>query len=103
MATSTPKNGRVAEPGFRAVTFDQVHGAYLEQATALIEGGVDLLLIETVFDTLMAKAALLACEEAIRRSGRYVPLMLSGTIVDASGRLLSGQTLEAFWTSTSWR
>jgi len=90
---------KVEEPGYRAVTFDQVHAAYLEQATALIEGGVDLLLVETVFDTLMAKAALQACEEAVNRTGRRVPLMLSGTIVDASGRLLSGQTLEAFWTS----
>ncbi len=90
---------RVEEPGYRAVTFDQVHAAYLEQAAALLEGGVDLLLIETVFDTLMAKAALLACEDAMAKASRRVPLMLSGTIVDASGRLLSGQTLEAFWTS----
>jgi len=90
---------RVEDPGYRAVTFDQVHAAYLEQATALLEGGVDLLLVETVFDTLVAKAALIACEDAMAALGRQVPLMLSGTIVDASGRLLSGQTLEAFWTS----
>ncbi len=90
---------RVEDPGYRAVTFDEVHAAYLEQAAALIEGGVDLLLVETVFDTLMAKAALQACEDAVAASGRSVPLMLSGTVVDASGRLLSGQTLEAFWTS----
>jgi len=90
---------RVEDPGYRAVTFDQVHAAYLEQAAALIEGGVDLLLVETVFDTLMAKAALQACEDAAAAAGRRVPLVLSGTVVDASGRLLSGQTLEAFWTS----
>src|SRR5690606_299623 len=90
---------RVEDPGYRAVTFDEVHAAYLEQAAALVEGGVDLLLVETVFDTLMAKAALQACEDAAAAAGRDVPVMLSGTVVDASGRLLSGQTLEAFWTS----
>ncbi len=90
---------RVEDPGYRAVTFDEVKGAYLEQATALLEGGVDLLLVETVFDTLMAKAALMACEDAMARAGKRLPLVLSGTVVDASGRLLSGQTLEAFWTS----
>jgi len=90
---------RVEDPGYREVTFDQVHQGYVEQARALIDGGVDMLLVETVFDTLMAKAALLACEDAMTLSGRRVPLLLSGTIVDNSGRLLSGQTLEAFWTS----
>mgnify|MGYP000878433355 CR=1 FL=1 len=90
---------RVEDPGYREVTFDQVYEAYLEQATALVEGGVDLLLVETVFDTLMAKAALQACEDAAAAAGRDVPLMLSGTVIDASGRLLSGQTIEAFWTS----
>ena len=92
---------KVEDPGYREVTFDQVHAGYLEQATALIEGGVDLLLVETVFDTLVAKAALLACEDAMTATGKRVPLLLSGTIVDNSGRLLSGQTLEAFWTSLS--
>ena len=92
---------RVEDPGFREVTFDQVYEGYLEQAIALIDGGVDMLLVETVFDTLMAKAALLACEDASAAAGRSVPLLLSGTIVDNSGRLLSGQTLAAFWTSVS--
>src|SRR5690606_23805867 len=92
---------RVEDPGFREVTFEQVYDGYLEQATALIEGGVDLLLIETVFDTLVAKAALTAASDAVARAGREVPLLLSGTITDASGRTLSGQTLEAFWTSVS--
>ncbi|MDF1521781.1 MAG: methionine synthase [Trueperaceae bacterium] len=90
---------RVEDPGYRDVTFDEVVAGYVEQATALLEGGVDLLLIETVFDTLVAKAALFACEEAMAASGRRVPLMVSGTITDASGRTLSGQTLEALWTS----
>ncbi len=95
---------RVEEPGYRAVTYDEVRDGYLEQARALIRGGVDLLLIETVFDTLNAKAALDAAaaavaENASRGSDRPVGIMLSGTITDASGRLLSGQTLEAFWTS----
>ena len=96
---------RVEDPGYREVTFEQVYDGYLEQATALIEGGVDLLLIETVFDTLVAKAALLAVSDAVAaalaESGREIPVMLSGTITDASGRTLSGQTLEAFWTSVS--
>ncbi|HET8984403.1 MAG TPA: methionine synthase [Trueperaceae bacterium] len=96
---------RVEDPGYREVTFDQVYAGYLEQASALIEGGADLLLVETVFDTLMAKAALLACGDAIAAeaaaTGTTIPLLLSGTIVDNSGRLLSGQTLEAFWTSVS--
>ncbi|MBX3143963.1 MAG: methionine synthase [Trueperaceae bacterium] len=92
---------RVEDPGFREVTFEQVHAGYLEQATGLLEGGADLLLVETVFDTLMAKAALLACEDAIAATGIQAHVLLSGTIIDASGRLLSGQTLEAFWTSLS--
>jgi 5-methyltetrahydrofolate--homocysteine methyltransferase len=90
---------RVEDPGHRDVTFDEVVEGYVEQARALLEGGVDLLLIETVFDTLVAKAALVACETAMASVARRVPLMLSGTITDASGRTLSGQTLEAFWTS----
>ncbi len=90
---------RVEDPGFREVTFDQVYDGYLEQAAALIEGGVDLLLVETVFDTLVAKAAVAAVADAVVAAGREVPLFISGTITDASGRTLSGQTLEAFWTS----
>jgi len=90
---------RVEDPGFREVTWEQVVDGYHEQAAALIEGGVDLLLLETVFDTLMVKAALYACEDAMAAAGRHVPLVVSGTITDASGRTLSGQTLEAFWTS----
>jgi len=90
---------RVEDPGFREVTWDEVADGYHEQAAALIEGGVDVLLLETVFDTLMVKAALFACEEAMAAAGRHLPLIVSGTITDASGRTLSGQTLEAFWTS----
>lgn len=90
----------VERPGFRAVSFDDLATAYAEQITALLTGGVDLLLIETVFDTLNGKAALFACEEAFAATGRRVPIMLSGTITDASGRTLSGQTPEAFVIST---
>ena len=87
----------VNDPGYRAVTFDEVAGAYREQIRGLIDGGVDLILVETVFDTLNAKAALYAIQE----SGTDLPVMISGTIVDASGRTLSGQTTEAFWISVS--
>ncbi len=90
----------VERPGFRAVTFDDLAAAYTEQVTALLRGGVDLVLVETVFDTLNGKAALFACEEAFAAVGRRVPVMLSGTITDASGRTLSGQTPEAFAIST---
>jgi 5-methyltetrahydrofolate--homocysteine methyltransferase len=90
----------VERPGFRNVTFDDLAAAYTEQVNALLAGGVDLLLIETVFDTLNAKAALFACEEAFAATGCRVPIMLSGTITDASGRTLSGQTPEAFAIST---
>jgi len=86
----------VERPGFRAITFDQLAGAYAEQMRGLIAGGVDLLLIETVFDTLNAKAAVAAAETVFGEGGPRVPLVVSGTIVDASGRTLSGQTLEAF-------
>ena len=89
----------VENPGFRAVTFDELAGDYEEQIAALLRGGADLILIETVFDTLNAKAALYACDRVQERIGREVPIMLSGTITDASGRTLSGQTLEAFWAS----
>jgi len=89
----------VNDPGYRAITFDQLVEAYQEQATGLIEGGVDLLLVETVFDTLNAKAALFALDELMERMGVDIPIMVSGTITDASGRTLSGQTTEAFWVS----
>lgn len=91
----------VNNPAFRAVSFDDLLKAYKEQATALIEGGVDALLIETIFDTLNAKAALFAAEEAMKEQGKRVELMLSVTVTDKSGRTLSGQTIGAFLTSIS--
>lgn len=91
----------VNNPGFRAISFDELKDAYREQALALIEGGVDLLLIETVFDTLNAKAAVFAVNEIKDEKGLDIPLMVSGTITDNSGRTLSGQTPEAFWNSMS--
>ena len=89
----------VNRPGFRAVTFDELATAYLEQVRGLVDGGVDTLLIETIFDTLNAKAALYAVQKFFDEGGRVVPIMISGTITDASGRTLSGQTVEAFWNS----
>jgi len=89
----------VNDPGFRAVTFDDLVSAYAEQAQALLEGGVDLLLPETTFDTLNLKAALVAIEQTFDAVGRRVPVMISVTITDRSGRTLSGQTVEAFWYS----
>lgn len=91
----------VNDPGYRAYTFEQMVDAYKEQCTALIKGGADLLLIETVFDTLNAKAALFAADEAQKELGTDLPIMVSGTITDASGRTLSGQTTEAFLISVS--
>ncbi|MDF1576209.1 MAG: methionine synthase [Bacteroidales bacterium] len=91
----------VNDPGFRAISFDQMKAAYKEQVRGLVEGGVDLLLVETVFDTLNAKAALMGIEEYLESAGRKIPVMVSGTITDASGRTLSGQTLEAFMHSLS--
>ncbi len=91
----------VNDPGFRAITFDQLVESYQEQAEGLMDGGVDLLLIETIFDTLNAKAAMFAVENAFEKTGRRLPLMISGTITDASGRTLSGQTTEAFLTSVA--
>ncbi len=91
----------VNDPGFRNVTFDQLAGAYAEQTKALIEGGVDLLLVETVFDTLNCKAALYAIRHVMDEFGVAIPVSVSGTITDASGRTLSGQTPEAFWYSVS--
>jgi 5-methyltetrahydrofolate--homocysteine methyltransferase len=89
----------VANPGFRAVTFDDLRQTYGEQARGLLDGGVDLLLVETIFDTLNAKAALYAISELLEQRGIDVPVMVSGTITDKSGRLLSGQLPEAFWNS----
>jgi 5-methyltetrahydrofolate--homocysteine methyltransferase len=86
----------VNDPGFRAVHFDDLVTAYKEQVEALLDGGCDLLLVETIFDTLNAKAAFYAIEEVFDQVGRRVPLMCSVTITDASGRTLSGQTIEAF-------
>ena len=89
----------VNDPGFRNVSFDELKSAYGEAVAALVEGGVDLLLVETVFDTLNAKAALFAIDEYFDAHGLRLPLIVSGTITDASGRTLSGQTTEAFWNS----
>ena len=91
----------VNNPGYREVTFDDLVKSYSEQIEALIEGGVDILLVETVFDTLNAKAALFAIEKYNNKNSANVPIMLSGTLTDASGRTLSGQTLEAFIISVS--
>jgi 5-methyltetrahydrofolate--homocysteine methyltransferase len=89
----------VNDPGFRAVTFDQVRLAYAEQVRGLLDGGADLLLVETIFDTLNAKAALVAIDEVLESRGVRVPLLVSVTITDRSGRTLSGQTIDAFWAS----
>jgi 5-methyltetrahydrofolate--homocysteine methyltransferase len=89
----------VADPGARSVTFDELAEAYAESARGLIEGGADLLVIETIFDTLNAKAAIFGVEDAFDATGERLPLVISGTITDASGRTLSGQTVEAFYTS----
>ncbi len=89
----------VDDPGFRDINFKDLYGSYLDQARALLEGGVDLFMIETVFDTLNAKAALLAAEKASQEKDKNVPIMLSVTITDRSGRTLSGQTVDAFWVS----
>jgi 5-methyltetrahydrofolate--homocysteine methyltransferase len=91
----------VNDPGFRAVTFDELRIAYREQVEALIDGGCDVLLVETIFDTLNAKAALFAIEEIKEERNSNIPVMVSGTITDASGRTLSGQTVEAFLISIS--
>jgi 5-methyltetrahydrofolate--homocysteine methyltransferase len=86
----------VNDPAFRAVTFDQLKQTYFDQAKALVEGDVDLLIVETIFDTLNAKAALFAIAEVFEETGKRIPLMISGTVTDRSGRTLSGQTVEAF-------
>ncbi|KRD39655.1 MULTISPECIES: homocysteine S-methyltransferase family protein [unclassified Lysobacter] len=89
----------VNRPGYRAVTFDELRIAYREATDGLIDGGADVIMVETIFDTLNAKAAVFAVEEAFDARGARLPLMISGTITDASGRTLSGQTAEAFWYS----
>src|SRR5690606_18227428 len=89
----------VNDPAARNVTFDELRAAYAEQMRGLLEGGIDLVLIETVFDTLNAKAAIFAVEEVFEETGERLPVMISGTVTDASGRILSGQTVEAFWNS----
>lgn len=91
----------VNNPGYRAVTFDQLVDAYYTQAKGLLDGGVDVFLVETIFDTLNAKAALFAIDTLFEERGEKLPIMISGTITDASGRTLSGQTVEAFWISVS--
>ncbi len=91
----------VLNPSFRAVTFDELRIAYAEQVRGLLDGGVDILLIETIFDTLNAKAAIFACGEVMAERGIRLPVMISGTIVDRAGRILSGQTPEAFWNSVA--
>jgi 5-methyltetrahydrofolate--homocysteine methyltransferase len=99
----TPKTASISpdvnDPGARNVSFDELVQSYREQTLALIEGGVDLLLVETIFDTLNAKAALFAIEEAFEETGERLPIIISGTVTDASGRILSGQTVSAFWAS----
>src|ERR1700761_4627388 len=89
----------VSNPGYRAVTFDQLREAYAEQARGLLDGGADILIVETIFDTLNAKAALYAIFEILEDRNIDVPIMISGTITDKSGRLLAGQTPVAFWDS----
>lgn len=89
----------VNNPGFRAVTFDEVADAYYEQIKGLVDGGADILVVETIFDTLNAKAAIYAISKYFRETKQKLPIMISGTITDASGRTLSGQTLEAFYIS----
>ncbi|TAG26895.1 MAG: 5-methyltetrahydrofolate--homocysteine methyltransferase [Burkholderiales bacterium] len=99
----TPKTASISpdvnDPGARNVTFEELRAAYYEQVEALVEGGSDVLLVETIFDTLNAKAALFAIDEFFENSGERLPLIISGTVTDASGRILSGQTVTAFWHS----
>jgi len=99
----TPRTASISpdvnDPGARNVDFEQLRASYYEQVSGLVEGGVDLLLVETIFDTLNAKAALFAIEEFFADSGERLPVIISGTVTDASGRILSGQTVTAFWHS----
>ena len=99
----TPRTASISpdvnDPGARNVTFEELRAAYREQVEALVEGGADVLLVETIFDTLNAKAALFAIDEDFEASGERLPILISGTVTDASGRILSGQTVTAFWHS----
>ena len=99
----TPKTASISpdvnDPAARNVTFDELRAAYYEQASGLLEGGCDLFLVETIFDTLNAKAAIFALDELMEATGERLPVILSGTVTDASGRILSGQTVSAFWNS----
>ena len=99
----TPRTASISpdvdDPGARNVSFEQLRAAYLEQAQGLLEGGVDLFLVETIFDTLNAKAAIFALDELMEVTGERLPVIISGTVTDASGRILSGQTVAAFWHS----
>jgi 5-methyltetrahydrofolate--homocysteine methyltransferase len=99
----TPKTASISpdvnDPGARNINFDELCAAYYEQTQALVEGGADVILVETIFDTLNAKAALFAVDDYFERSGERLPIIISGTVTDASGRILSGQTVTAFWNS----
>lgn len=99
----TPRTASISpdvnDPAARNVTFDELRAAYLEQASGLLEGGCDLFLVETIFDTLNAKAAIFALDELMEQTGERLPVIVSGTVTDASGRILSGQTVGAFWHS----
>jgi len=99
----TPRTASISpdvnDPGARNVSFEQLRAAYLEQAEGLLEGGADLFLVETIFDTLNAKAAIFALDELMEATGERLPVVISGTVTDASGRILSGQTVGAFWHS----
>src|SRR3984885_13249057 len=99
----TPKTASISpdvnDPAARNVTFDELKAAYYEQASGLLEGGCDLFLVETVFNTLNAKAAIFALDELMEETGERLPVIISGTVTDASGRILSGQTVNAFWHS----
>ena len=99
----TPRTASISpdvdDPGARNVSFVQLRAAYLEQAQGLLEGGADLFLVETIFDTLNAKAAIFALDELMEATGERLPVIISGTVTDASGRILSGQTVAAFWHS----
>jgi 5-methyltetrahydrofolate--homocysteine methyltransferase len=99
----TPRTASISpdvhDPAARNVTFDELRASYFEQAQALLQGGCDLFLVETIFDTLNAKAAIFALDELMEESGERIPVIVSGTVTDASGRILSGQTVSAFWNS----
>ncbi|HNN88566.1 MAG TPA: homocysteine S-methyltransferase family protein, partial [Giesbergeria sp.] len=99
----TPRTASISpdvnDPGARNTSFDELREAYREQAEGLLEGGCDLFLVETIFDTLNAKAAIFALDELMEASGERLPVIISGTVTDASGRILSGQTVTAFWHS----